>query len=675
MKNKASVVKLDREVESPIFKAVETSKRLVIGERNNLLPPLLKTAFKPITTSHDYLRSEYAPLTQSLLDQHGASRPADCGPAHKTRSSSAESVDALGDVDARGMQAGLLGASSSQIFVASILGAAEGTRNAQDQPSPWTPVSHPSLKTIGKTLRRQVSNPKDGRSADYLLPPRKTADRLLDIHWNSTHIIFAFLDRREFMDWYEGLWSGEDPSSYIHEQAFYCILNIILASSYKLDSSVAPEEQDDLTEAHFQRAEKLLTANMLDTCHFAIIQALLVMGVYLQSTNMPGKCSQSLGLAIWIAQSMRLHIPETIASIENDREREMACRVWQGCILMDRVTSMTFGRATRIDQSSARLAQLPTPFAEEYLAGARDPNSPSRLDFYREYCRLHIILGDILQEVYGSNLSTDTDTHLSPSHSTLRLGCVHMDRILQFDRHLSSWRNSIKSHLQPTHNRFDRDDRDMISKRQANSLSLRFTHIRMLLYRPFFSKVSRASEDALPEFESQLGDFLKAQGIAMCTQLAQEMLSVITVGLDPSGAQKVLPPWWHVISYTYHAATVVIASLLCSSFTKQDSSKLVSSVEQAFRILEHYDTSRKSALRCKRALKSLYDKVIHPDNVARAGPLDSSSSAPPLPDKGSLQHGTPWPVEFGDEFSRMFDGTEAFWLNSAPFDPDNGFMF
>lgn len=43
-----------------------------------------------------------------------------------------------------------------------------------------------------------------------------------------------------------------------------------------------------------------------------------------------------MGAAVRTAQSLGLHLPETSAEVEDERERELWRRVWYGCVLMDR---------------------------------------------------------------------------------------------------------------------------------------------------------------------------------------------------------------------------------------------------------------------------------------------------------------------------------------------------
>lgn len=202
----------------------------------------------------------------------------------------------MGAVDGWALKAGLLGASSSANFMRQMRKAIDGTETP-DLGAWGTMSTHVSTRT----LKRQEKWRTDLHSPEYLLPPRSTGDRLMDIYWRYSHVIFPFLDKVEIRECYEGLWTGCQSLS-ISQQIFHCILNTAFAIACKLDPVAQPESQEVSSNTYFSRARKLLSFDLLDMSHFQLIQALLLMSQYLQSTDMPRQCFQSIGLAIWVAQ-------------------------------------------------------------------------------------------------------------------------------------------------------------------------------------------------------------------------------------------------------------------------------------------------------------------------------------------------------------------------------------
>lgn len=587
--------------------------------------------------------------------------------------------DAMGDVDSWGLRVGLLGTSSSASFMEQIHTAVDGRETLDgEHGTKGARSSHVSTRTLRRTPARKTNS----HSADYVLPPRKTADRLMTIHWNYSHVIFPWLDRLQIMKCYEGLWTGnEDPDPYMDTQVFYGILNTIFAISYKLDPEVQPDEQEELSAVYFARAQKLLSFNILSIGLFELIPALLLTGQYLQSTNMPRECFQSIGLAIWIAQDMGLHLPDTSSSIEGQHEREMARRVWYGCILMDRVASMTFGRPARISQETVMLAPPPIAMDDEYFnelgTGIQPAGEPSRLDFFLQYCGLHNILGDILEAFY--TLPASANNHSMFEYVRFNNSPVTQDvnRLLQFDKAMNGWRDNLEPHLQVSFEYRDVTDA-LVFKRQAIILYARFLHIRILLFRPLFSEASRSIRSRLDDGTSSpaplLGESITAHCLVSCSKAAQQLIELVANHTRPNGNQLLLPPWWHIISYVYIAATVVIAAHLFPAVTeKVPISALTAAKQRAFNVLQHYADSRKPAQRCRSALEALYDKVILPRT--RAQSPNGNFNQHFEPNDQYANSGIALSADSNQDagFADLFDATDMLWLNSTSFDPDYNF--
>lgn len=582
----------------------------------------------------------------------------------------------MGNVDNWGLKVGLLGASSSASFMHSIFQAVEGS----DMPEPdrlarLIASSHTSgLTPYGK--RAQNANVQN---TEYFLPPRKTANRLLAVHWTLSQCIFPWVDRLRFMRWYEGLWTGrEDTDRHVDEQVYHCILNTIFATSYKLDTSLNASDQETMSNTHFQRAQKLFCLDLMDVSHIELVQALLLMGQYLQSTHMSRRCFQCIGLAIWIAQDMGLHIPETLSLIKSQHDREMARRTWHGCILMDRITSMTFGRPTRISQASALQSPLPTVMDDEYFdtagpgTGKQPEHQPSIMSFFVAYCRLHLILGDILSAFYVPR-TPDEPNLPDRLHHSGSAGKQNIDKILQYEKALATWRSSLEVPLQIDSD-FSDPTETCIFRRQAVILYARFLYIRMLLFRPFFSKPSEAPAASTSSRDIALGrplaDAITSHALGSCVKTAQQLLDLISTHMRSSKNEPdLLPPWWHVISYVYTAGTIVVAAHLFPSVLDQISiSSLTKSIRQGFGILQEYEHSKKSGQRCKASLAALYEKIVSP--ASRRHSPNGNLMTPDLSAmNGNLDFD--YPANFVADTSSLdlFDGTDLFWLNSAAFDP------
>jgi hypothetical protein len=168
----------------------------------------------------------------------------------------------------------------------------------------------------------------------YVLPSRRTADEMMDVYWNEVHPLYPFLLPHRFMESYRQLWMAENSSS--SDKMMYCLLNLVFAITCQVTKRMSPSEKAGAAEVYRRRATHLLQVNLIGRGSIEIVQALLLMGQYLQSTEWPHRCSVVIGLAIRISQGMGLHLPRTTESIQLQEERELARRLWHGCIFLDR---------------------------------------------------------------------------------------------------------------------------------------------------------------------------------------------------------------------------------------------------------------------------------------------------------------------------------------------------
>jgi hypothetical protein len=162
-----------------------------------------------------------------------------------------------------------------------------------------------------------------------VLPPRRTTDHLLHIYFKYVHTLFPWLHEPSFRSQYEEIWHTnpqieEDP-------LFYCLLNLVLALGCQF--STLFESTQHSGDTFFIRAKTLLGLSIFDVGTLRVVQALLLMGSYLQSTNRPNQCWNVLGMGIRVAQGLGLHIEPSEGDLV---ERELRRRVWWGCVLMDR---------------------------------------------------------------------------------------------------------------------------------------------------------------------------------------------------------------------------------------------------------------------------------------------------------------------------------------------------
>ncbi|KAK3052722.1 hypothetical protein LTR09_006205 [Extremus antarcticus] len=202
--------------------------------------------------------------------------------------------------------------------------------------------SHPNHVTTSNRADASLPNGQQLAQplADYTLPSRRTADRLVTVYWQQMQPIYPFLDELSFQATYETLWTGN--SSVINERSFLCSLFAIFAIATQLSGPTIVGERERSAARFATQAKQFW--NALDTPSLSLIESYLLLSLYYQSTHEAHTCWLLVGLATRTAQSLGLHHPETSAQVLEEGARERMRRLWYGCVLMDRTLSMTYGR-------------------------------------------------------------------------------------------------------------------------------------------------------------------------------------------------------------------------------------------------------------------------------------------------------------------------------------------
>ncbi|KAL2809432.1 putative C6 transcription factor [Aspergillus granulosus] len=573
----------------------------------------------------------------------------------------------MGAVEEERPTQGFFGSSSAASFMRQIKTAVDKRVSS--------PYQNTSESILGISPPNLLSSQKERQTTvcDYVLPPRKTADSLMEVYWSYVFPLYPLVDSIHLREEYARIWTGEPLQS--DENMLMCTLNVIFALSCQLADFIAPAEKEASGAAFFSRSKDLLHFNLWDSGSAALIQCLLLMAQYLQSTDSANQCWIVTGLAIRNAQSMGLHLPETIARLQNPQEQQLARKIWHGCVLMDRVISMTFGRPAMISKASCGSVPLPATVDEEFIASAagaeatQPADRPSMMAFYAKSLELYEILNDVLLSLYKP----------IPDESPEDMYDFYFNResregeltVFELDRALTRWTRSLPPHL--------RGDPspvldNIIFCRQNVVLRARFLHVRMLLFRPILSKYCTARElapDPLISLHDSFPQRVALQCSVICVKVAQEVIGLIHRNIPADGTSGPLPAWWYNTLYIYTAATVLIASYLCPAIVEEvTEASITASWDTALEILRKYQSYSTSARRCVAALEILYERVVSeapppqdqgPDMMAPAG----ASMGAPLGTMGDVSLGEGMNPSFLDAFE-LPDFQDMSWLNSVP---------
>ncbi|KAJ5423090.1 hypothetical protein N7445_011198 [Penicillium cf. griseofulvum] len=493
------------------------------------------------------------------------------------------------------------------------------------------------------------------------------ADSLMEVYWEYVFPLYPFLVPGEMKSEYMKIWTGD--SLEYDENMLMCTLNVIFALASQLADFVPPTEREELADAFFSRAKGLFQFNLWDSGSSGLIQCLLLMAQYLQSTDSAHQCWIVTGLAIRNAQSLGLHLPQNIARLRTFQEQQLGRKIWHGCVLMDRVISMTFGRPAMISKASSGAVPLPAAVDDDYIPSGstkevfQPPNRPSMMAFYAKSLELYEIMNDMLLSLYKP-ISDDNgeDIHDFYFDNSASEG---ERTIFELDRSLTRWTRSLPPHL--------RGDSSVSANavfcRQSIVLRARFLHVRMLLFRPTLSKYCAVRDNTtaypLVSTNDSFPHRVALQCSVICVKAAQESIELIYNNVPADGTGGPLPAWWYNILYVYTSATVLIAGRLCAAILAEvTESSVVQSWNHALEVLRKYQSYSTSAHRCVAALEILYEQVTS-EGLLPIGHVPSHKIGANTSGGNDMSFGEGMNAAILDTFE-FPDFQDMSWLNSVP---------
>lgn len=214
-------------------------------------------------------------------------------------------------------------------------------------------VFSPPISAAGRRVMPAPAPPVWRTSASYVLPPRPLADHLVERYFDRAFHLYPFIHRPSFERAYKSLWEPIGPSQHIGPEdqnpplvglggspnagadsiVFHCALNAIFALACHFSEWI--DKDRGATALDFlDRSKSLLTLDFLESEPLGVVQALLIMTLFLQSTPFAGKCWNSIGIACRLAQGAGLHT-ESSGARHSPIETEIRRRVWHGCVVLD----------------------------------------------------------------------------------------------------------------------------------------------------------------------------------------------------------------------------------------------------------------------------------------------------------------------------------------------------
>ncbi|KAL5313451.1 hypothetical protein ACEPPN_019184 [Leptodophora sp. 'Broadleaf-Isolate-01'] len=478
----------------------------------------------------------------------------------------------------------LYGTSSTISFVERVFLITGETGNFGEQSRNSAEVKH-EMHSVEKADRqaRQLSGLE-------ILPIRRISDSYVNNFWDVTHSIFPILHRPTFTRFYNQLWEPtnvtETPGA-TPDPIILATLNIVLAIGCRLTKSVHRGTLASLSDQFYQRARGIVPIDALDVASLPAVQLLLLTAVYLQSTTYASRCWNVVGLAMRVAQSLGLHLNRSTSGTSNQLVREMRRRIWYTLICT------TFGRPTMLPDSSS--VPLPLIVDDEYLLEDGEGTQPITLQ-----CRIGsfvytIQLLDILNEVLHSFYAEDDQAQTRTDGKYEERSMPDLYEMLRLDSKLDRFLEALPSNLKLQSLLMSSDAPTGNCLLQARVLYCRFLYTRLLLLRPVILSLARSASRKEPH--SAIPD-QNSLGRELAKRMAQDKDSVYRCSA-----------WW-TIYFTFGAATVVLASQLCSP---QDVTGTLAddSLSLAMEIFNHYTPEVESATQANQVLEGLRKRLTN----------------------------------------------------------------
>ncbi|KAL3449911.1 fungal-specific transcription factor domain-containing protein [Aspergillus insuetus] len=480
------------------------------------------------------------------------------------------------------------------------------------------------------------------------IPPRHQADALLDNFWAYFHSLYPVLHKPSFMDRYLTLWApssrnGSEPQqrkgyyAASDDKSFHCLLNLTFALGAQFGTAVDGAHQRQLGLIFFNRAKVLLDFDVLARGDIFLVQTLIILGHYLQSTDMASACWNMVGLAIRVAQGIGLHHEPDYCEQGccsrgrlSQMETEMRRRSWTSCVLLDRVLSMTYGRPLMIRPAASGHGTSLSAIDDEFLSdsptalGAQPEGSPSQTEYYVQAINLQDILGEVLSTLYSGSGDINFN-FMAVSTANDKLNRGELQTLLNIDTSLSAWERSLPDYLKArTYNFMGFTDSNLFGSRtptfnrQAIILHARYLHVRLIMFRPVLSAVSSSScKDIISEQGSSMQSGMRQgmldKGVNMCVSSARDLVELITGNLDLSN--EVLPPSWHNVFYMHSCSVVFLICRLCCLSRIQDKEGLIASWKKCLAFFYTNRSRSRSAKRCLKILQAFQRRALPSDPV------------------------------------------------------------
>lgn len=299
-------------------------------------------------------------------------------------------------------------------------------------------------ETAGLTPREE--------NGSYDLPPKQLADSLLDAYFARVHRLYPFVHEQTFRLDYERIYLRHDRENISESRPVsIALLYMVFAHGAEFCKSLSETEAGRMAADFVDKAKRIVFAHMFRQESLELVQSLLLMCQYLQSTLELNQCWSLVGLMTRTAISLGLHFNPPASDTLTTIEREVRKRVWFGCFMIDRTLSMKLGRPPSILSATAFDVDLPLNVDDQYISqdliAPRQPDyRPSLLMFFNHTIQQGRLIEKVLHELYRPNNRSAKDPAKSPPQQSAANSHV-IGQTVMLDGEVLSWWNNAPAHL------------------------------------------------------------------------------------------------------------------------------------------------------------------------------------------------------------------------------------
>ena len=167
-------------------------------------------------------------------------------------------------------------------------------------------------------------------------------EKHISSYFRNTGLLFPFIHEPTFMRTYNEFKASSFTTI---RQSWLGLLNIVMAmgSTWLWGAADDAEARGERANKFYERAVALSAKFSVRGPSLDVVQYLLLASQYLQGTQKSSQTWTLHGLAVKGAFAIGLHSNQGSRQF-SPLENEIRRRTWFGCVLLDRVLSMTFGR-------------------------------------------------------------------------------------------------------------------------------------------------------------------------------------------------------------------------------------------------------------------------------------------------------------------------------------------